>query len=135
MGRESAKRLILVGACILPGISPARGGARTYYVDQSQPGASDSNPGTSLTLPWATIGKAAQTMMAGDSVYVRGGTYLVTRAGGAPTSQPERYLPALNPAHDGAPGAPIVFCVYPREAVFIRYTPTEIKRGPLIGSY
>ena len=135
MGRESVKRLTLVCACLLLAISPVRGGARTYYVDQSHPGASDNNPGVSPALPWATIAKAAQTMMAGDSAYVRGGTYEVTRAGGAPTSEPERFLPALNPSHDGAPGAPIVFRAHPGETVIIRYAPSEIKRGPLIGSY
>src|ERR1051325_7473065 len=46
--------------------------ATTYYVSTS---GSDGNNGTSLSTPWRTINKAAQTMVAGDTVYIRGGTY------------------------------------------------------------
>ncbi len=42
-----------------------------YYVATD---GSDSNPGT-LEQPWRTIQKAADTAAAGDTVYVRGGTY------------------------------------------------------------
>jgi len=49
-------------------------GAATYYVDQSHAEANDGNPGTEA-LPWLTIQKAANTMAAGDTVYVRSGTY------------------------------------------------------------
>ena len=45
-----------------------------YYVDQNNPQTSDSNPGTE-DLPWKTIQKAAETIMAGDTVYVKEGTY------------------------------------------------------------
>jgi hypothetical protein len=34
----------------------------------------DSNPGT-LNLPWKTIGKAARSLVAGDTVYIREGVY------------------------------------------------------------
>lgn len=37
-------------------------------------GASDSNPGT-VGSPWATLQKAADTVIAGDTVYVHAGTY------------------------------------------------------------
>lgn len=42
-----------------------------YYVS---PSGSDSNPG-SISRPWRTISKAASVASAGDTVYVRGGTY------------------------------------------------------------
>jgi hypothetical protein len=135
MIRGQSKRLLLLCACLALAVSPAPSTATTYYVDDNDPNASDANPGTSEALPWATIARASQTMVAGDSTYVKGGTYLVTRGGGAPTYSAERYLPALNPAHDGAPGAPIVFRAYPGETVIIQYAPDELKRGPLIGSY
>jgi hypothetical protein len=48
--------------------------AKTYYVDGDHSSASDTNPGT-LDLPWLTIQHAAETMVASDSVYIRGGTY------------------------------------------------------------
>jgi Right handed beta helix region/Protein of unknown function (DUF1565) len=43
----------------------------TYYVATN---GSDSNPGT-LSKPWRTIQHAANTVSAGDTVYVRGGVY------------------------------------------------------------
>lgn len=46
-----------------PGIS--------YYVSET---GSDSNPGTQA-LPWRTIQKAADTLVAGDTVYLGAGTY------------------------------------------------------------
>jgi purple acid phosphatase-like protein/calcineurin-like phosphoesterase family protein/pectate lyase-like protein/fibronectin type III domain protein len=45
-----------------------------YYVDTNHPSASDSNPGTEA-LPWKTIQKAANTLVAGDTVYIKQGTY------------------------------------------------------------
>jgi len=62
--------------------------ATHYYVDVN---GSDSNPGTS-SLPWRTIQKAANTMVGGDTVHVRAGTFnervQVTRSGssGAPVT-------------------------------------------------
>ena len=43
----------------------------TYYV---APGGDDDNPGTK-DQPWQTIGKAAATLVSGDTVYIRAGTY------------------------------------------------------------
>jgi len=48
--------------------------ATTYYVDKSHPSASNSNPGTESS-PWSTIQKGANTVVAGDTVIVRGGVY------------------------------------------------------------
>jgi hypothetical protein len=45
-----------------------------YYIDTNHPSASDSNPGTEA-LPWKTIQKAANTLVAGDTVYIKQGTY------------------------------------------------------------
>ena len=42
-----------------------------YYVATT---GNDANPGT-LSQPWKTIQKAADTMSGGDTVYIRGGTY------------------------------------------------------------
>ncbi len=43
-----------------------------YYVDQAT--GNDANPGT-LSQPWKTITKANQTLLAGDTVYIKAGTY------------------------------------------------------------
>ena len=48
--------------------------ATEYYVDQGNPSANDSNSG-SATLPWKTITKANQTLNAGDTVFIKAGTY------------------------------------------------------------
>ncbi len=45
--------------------------AVTYYVATT---GNNTNPGTE-DRPWRTIGKAVDTMVAGDTTYVRGGTY------------------------------------------------------------
>jgi parallel beta-helix repeat protein len=46
--------------------------AATYYVS---PNGSDSNPGTE-PAPWKTLSKAAQTLVAGDTVFIKNGTYI-----------------------------------------------------------
>jgi hypothetical protein len=48
--------------------------ANTYYVDCNHPSANDSNPGT-IDLPWLTIQHAAETLIAGDTVFIRTGVY------------------------------------------------------------
>jgi PKD repeat protein len=45
-----------------------------YFVDTAHPSANDSNPGTEA-LPWKTITKANQALVAGDTVYIKAGTY------------------------------------------------------------
>jgi hypothetical protein len=73
--------------------------ATIYYV---APGGKDSNPGTIL-LPWRTIQKAANTLTAGDTVYIRTGTY------------PERVVPQ----NSGSAASVITYAAYPGEAVTI----------------
>jgi len=58
------------------------GQAITYYVAEN---GNDSNPGTE-TEPWASVDEAADTMVAGNTVYVKQGTYsgfMVSRSGTA----------------------------------------------------
>lgn len=63
----------IMGACILAGtfLLTISAHAGTYYVATN---GNDGNPGTS-TKPWRTIAYAAGRMGAGDTTYVRGGTY------------------------------------------------------------
>jgi hypothetical protein len=46
--------------------------ATNYYVN---PSGNDGNAGTSSGAPWATIGKANNTLRAGDVVFISPGTY------------------------------------------------------------
>jgi len=48
--------------------------ARTYYVDNQNPRAADSNPGTK-ELPFLTINKAAQVLQPGERVVIMTGVY------------------------------------------------------------
>jgi hypothetical protein len=47
---------------------------RTYYVDNGNPRAADSNPGTK-ELPFLTINKAAQVLQPGERVVIMAGVY------------------------------------------------------------
>jgi uncharacterized protein (TIGR03437 family) len=73
--------------------------ARNYYVATN---GSDGNPGT-LDQPFQTIQKAASVVVAGDTVYVRAGTYRET----------------VTPARSGTQMAPITFQPYNGESVTI----------------
>ena len=77
--------VLLLAACLTSQISLAA----TYYVDGSNPSASDSNPGTQ-DLPWRTIQRSDISVTAGDTVIVLPGTYnervRVSLALGTPTA-------------------------------------------------
>lgn len=44
----------------------------TYCVNKDHPSASNSNAGTSASLPWLTLAKATATVAAGDTVHIAG---------------------------------------------------------------
>src|SRR5215475_12883312 len=73
--------------------------APNYYVATD---GSDGNPGT-LDQPFQTIQKAGSVVVAGDTVYVRAGTYRET----------------VTPARSGTQMAPITFQPYNGESVTI----------------
>jgi parallel beta-helix repeat protein len=73
--------------------------AATYYV---APNGSDGNPGT-LSLPWRTIAKAANTLVAGDAVHIRAGTY----------------KEQVTPKNSGNASGFITYAAYPGESVTI----------------
>lgn len=95
--RRNRRRSCL--ALVLLTLLASAASAETYYVS---PTGNDSWPG-SLEQPWRTIQKAADTLVAGDTVYVRAGTYA------------ERVFP-LN---SGAAGQFVTYAAYPGEAVTI----------------
>jgi hypothetical protein len=85
--------LILLGApCPQPSAAPAAPvdapmGGMIYYV---APTGNDDNPG-SLDYPWRTIQKAANTLVAGDTVYIRAGVYqeqVLPQNSGSPSPTP-----------------------------------------------
>lgn len=78
-----------------------------YYVS---PDGSDDNPGT-LNEPWQTIGKAAETLVAGDTVFIRQGTYY------------ERVVPI----NSGISGKRITYAAYSGEQATINGTDVSIN--------
>lgn len=67
--KKLLKTIALLGALT---VIVTTAGAATYYVAMD---GSDASAGTTTYTAWATIDKATSTMVAGDTTYVRGGTY------------------------------------------------------------
>lgn len=97
--RSTYKKIISV-LFLLFLIYPAAAYSATYYVSTT---GSDLNPGT-LIQPWRTVQKAASTVVAGDTAYVRRGTY-------------NEYM--IRFAHSGSNGSPITIKGYPGETAVI----------------
>ena len=89
--------------CVLLCASTAA--ATTYYVS---PGGNNSNSG-SIDNPWRSLQRASSGLSAGDTVYVRAGTYH------------ERF----QPDNAGSPNNPIVYKAYPGEYVEIDGTSAD----------
>jgi hypothetical protein len=77
--------------------------ASTYFVDTDSIGGtcSDSNPGTE-TEPWCTVDQANSTLEAGDTVYIRAGTYSNE---------------TIDPASSGTEGSRITYVAHEGESV------------------
>ncbi len=82
--RRISLGMAMIGLLIVLGATwagTADSASTVYYVAANEPGASDSNNGGYPTYqggqdgPWLTIQHAADTMTAGDTTYVRAGTY------------------------------------------------------------
>jgi len=79
----------------------ALGSGNVYYVALD---GNDSNDGLSVDTAWRTIDKANRNLQAGDTVYVRGGTY----------------NEIIEPWNSGTEGEPITYMNYNGENVKIR---------------
>jgi hypothetical protein len=76
--------------------------AKTYYVDNRNPRASDSNPGT-RELPFRTISQAAQVLQAGERVVIASGVYRERVAPLRGGTGPDKMI-----SYEAAPGASVV---------------------------
>jgi parallel beta-helix repeat protein len=117
-GNESARDEVSSSTAACP--PPSDGAA--YYVSTA---GSDANPGT-LAAPWRTIAKAMSTLAAGQTAYVRAGTYAETTDRACDSS-----YNTLTWSRSGTASAPITISGYPGEssAVVIK---TKLK---LAGSF
>jgi hypothetical protein len=75
-----------------------------YYVSVND--GSDTNSGTSIDSPFKTVQKAADLAVAGDTVYIRGGTYRED----------------VRVKNSGSPGNPIRFFAYQNEKPIFKAT-------------
>ena len=90
--------IVAIASLVVTPLS-AQAACNTYYVSTT---GSDSNPGT-ITSPWGTLKKATGKVVACDTVYVRGGTY----------------VEAININASGTASAPIKISAYPGELPII----------------
>ncbi|GAG14591.1 unnamed protein product, partial [marine sediment metagenome] len=91
--------LVLSLICLALTTVPISAEEKVYYVAKN---GSDKNPGT-LDLPWLTIQHAAETMVAGDTVLIKAGTYK------------ERVIPHNSGSADNY----IVYAAYPGDRITI----------------
>jgi parallel beta-helix repeat protein len=93
--------------------------AKTYYV---KPTGNDANNGTSETTAWQHVQKACATLVAGDTVLIRAGTYAEYGSWGADcgTEMPTGGCGTLTPKNSGiSSSARITYKGYPGERPII----------------
>ena len=113
------KRFVLIFFILILGMptSNTHAAGQVFYVDKHHASASDQNTG-SFEMPWLTIGYATGTATAGDTVYVRAGTYYESVV--------------LQNEGNGTEG-PIFICGYPGEIPVIDGTAVgDANNGVLI---
>jgi len=99
---------VILASLLLAALVSVSAPGATYYVATS---GSDANPGRE-TQPWGTIQKAAVTLTAGDTVYVKAGTYK------------ERVVLQ----NSGSYGNYITYSAYPGDTVIIDGTGIAVAR-------
>ncbi|HEX8252962.1 MAG TPA: right-handed parallel beta-helix repeat-containing protein [Thermoanaerobaculia bacterium] len=115
-------------------LSTASVSATNYYVALPANGGSNSNNGTSLSTPFATIQKGVDMMVPGDTLYVRAGTYneLVTIWNKAGTSSLPLYILPYNSETvviDGANLTAQTAVVGIGRSSYVRFDGFEVKNG------
>lgn len=108
--------------------------ASVYYVS---PSGSDTAAGTE-SAPWKSIAHAQSVVGAGDTVYLRGGTYSYTAATSSCSSQTAT-VDAITLNKSGTAGSPINYWNYPGEKVQFNFSGMtqncRIKGFDVTGSY
>jgi hypothetical protein len=93
-------------------IASAHASGRTFYVDLGHSFSSDGNSG-SESSPWRTLRHAANVAVAGDTILVKGGTYVESSA------YDNWATATLNPVNSGTSSEPITFRAYAGETVLV----------------
>ena len=105
MKNQNRKLSLASLALIFTFAIPLQAQGTDYYIDTNNVGANDSNSGTS-SQPWKTITKANQTLVAGDTVFIKEGTYSTY----------------INPSNSGTSGNRITYRNYGTDTVTISGT-------------
>ncbi|BEL04415.1 right-handed parallel beta-helix repeat-containing protein [Actinoplanes sichuanensis] len=130
-------RALLVLALLVGGVAVTAGTASAAAVYYVAPNGSDSAAGTA-SAPWKSIAKAQSVAAAGDTVYLRGGTYTYTRATSACASRTAR-VDAITLNKSGTSGNPIRYWAYPGEKPVFDFSgmtdDCRIKGFDVTGSY
>lgn len=108
------KKIVVFAMCFTVFISPVF--SAVYYI---APNGNNSNTG-SKSKPFLTIQKAQEAVVAGDTVYVRGGTYVMTEAQIASTAGIWAHVTDINKS--GTVGKRINYWAYPGEKPVFDYT-------------
>lgn len=108
--------------------------AAKYYV---APNGSDTNTGT-INSPFLSIQRSQDAVSAGDTVYVRGGTYMMTESQIALKSSIFAYVTYLNKS--GTAGKMIKYWAYPGEKPVFNYSNVKpanyrVHAFEVVGSY
>ncbi|MFC4763129.1 right-handed parallel beta-helix repeat-containing protein [Dyella koreensis] len=117
--KSSKVRMLAHGLCATLAVwslapSAWAGMGHTYYVATT----GDDNAAGTLDAPWRTIGRAARSVLAGDTVYVRGGIYKET----------------VDVRQSGSAAAgPIVFASYPGETAALNGSGLVVPAGAMRG--
>ncbi|MFB9689030.1 right-handed parallel beta-helix repeat-containing protein [Amycolatopsis plumensis] len=129
-----AVSLVAFATAVTVAATPAPAAAKTYYV---APSGSDSAAGTQAA-PWASVAHAQAVAQAGDTVYLRGGTYTYARANKACASQTDR-VDAITLNKSGSAGNPIRYWAYPGETPVFDFSRVSddcrIKGFDVTGNY
>jgi hypothetical protein len=108
MGRN----VLVLAACLV-----ASAAAKTWYVS---PSGSDANAG-SLASPFATLQKGHDMTSPGDTVFIRGGTYKITK--------PAMSLGGIAISRSGKPGQPVRYLAYGTERPVFDFSNLAIANG------
>ena len=99
-------RVNLISSSLVVGwlvVQPSLSLAASYYVATNGSDSYTSVQAQNVATPWLTISKAAGVMVAGDTCYIRGGTYRRT----------------VTPANSGTAALPITYRPYSNEVVTV----------------
>lgn len=105
---------MIAGICLL--LTYTSSHAAVYYVAVN---GNDANAGTK-DLPFQTIQKAQTLVLPGDTVYIRGGKYMMQESQIADHSRIQAYVILLNKS--GAENKPIHYWAYPGEKPVFDFT-------------